>query len=410
MKKISLLFLLIALLSGCNRTDNKTAILLTNIPDIAAYVELFNASHSTYRIELVYADNPANLHKIKSDKAPDIVISKNLNSKKIISSFASLKNLSGKNKLNSSYFYQPLYKLCFYKGEQRLLPVSFNVPAVVYRSDTILEDGSSLTFTPEMLEKEGQLYNSKIDNKNVMGFSAIWEPDFLIDLNHLYNSDFSESSNGDITWNEEALKKSISFCKEISKGNSGYEKERDFLLTYCYDPDYKLLNSGRIGFYFSSLKDFYEMPSSERSTLGIKWFGSSSSIPVKEDIVYAGIPEKSKKQAAAKQFLLWFFNADNQKAIIESTKFKRLQGFGICNGFSSLIAVNENIIPNFYRDLIGNIPPQSFFSFPARLPQNWNTMKDEVIIPWMNNQLAGNANDQKLSTALKTWTLQQEKE
>ena len=79
MKKLFLTFLLtLPLLTSCFLIEENTAKLWTDIPEVAAYVEIFNASQTDYRVELVYEENPADYAKLTSASAPDIVISETL--------------------------------------------------------------------------------------------------------------------------------------------------------------------------------------------------------------------------------------------------------------------------------------------------------------------------------------------
>ena len=105
------IFLSTLLLSGCFLFNQKTAVLSTNIPEVAAYVEIFNASQETFRIVLEYSDKPADIQHLNSEDAPDIVISKNLSSNSVISSFAPLDKLIEKLAFDTSVFYSDLLTL-----------------------------------------------------------------------------------------------------------------------------------------------------------------------------------------------------------------------------------------------------------------------------------------------------------
>ena len=74
-KLLTALILCLPLLSGCFLLEQKTVILWTDIPEAAAYVELYNASQSDYRVELVFSENPVDFDKTGSDQTPDIVLS-----------------------------------------------------------------------------------------------------------------------------------------------------------------------------------------------------------------------------------------------------------------------------------------------------------------------------------------------
>ena len=199
----------------------------------------------------------------------------------------------------------------------------------MYRQETLTDEDTGLTITPEQLKGKAESFNElSTDKFRVKGFIPTWSPDFLLYNAFISGSDFSETEDGSLIWNDSMLEESISFNRDWTENiNSGYMEEEDFTLTYCYDPGYKLLNSGRIGFYYTTLRDFFRIPANDRSTLEFKWLGGETSIPVCEDIVYIGIPAKSKKKNTASEFITWFLNEETQKQLLESSSFKRIRGF-----------------------------------------------------------------------------------
>ncbi len=400
----------IPFLTGCFLIDQKTVILWTNIPEAAVYVELYNASQTDFRVELVYAEDPSEYQRLVSDGAPDIVLSENLASNAIIEAFSPLDKLIEKGRINEESLYADLYSLC--KREHTMvLPVSFNIPAIMYRQDSVSRNHSGIKISPEQLKAESAVFNkSGTERFRVTGFAPSWDTDFLLYNAFAAGSDFSETEEGSLIWNDSKLAESIDFCREWTENiNSGYQEEKDFTITYCYDPGYKLLNTGRIGYYYTDLRSFFTIPAEDRSTLEFNWLGSGTGIPVCEDIVYIGIPSRSRKKKTAEEFIVWMMNENTQKMLLESSQFKRSRGFGICGGLSSVINVNEFIMPTFYKRLIGKIPPQEYLNFPSNLPAEWQDIRSDVIIPWLLDQCSENPETGTLPDMLKTWTLQEQK-
>jgi ABC-type glycerol-3-phosphate transport system substrate-binding protein len=412
MKKFIIIsLLLLPLLTGCFQLEQKTAILWTNIPEVAAYVELFNASQTNYRVELMFAEQPADYQKLVSDSAPDIVISENLASGSIISAFTPLNKLIENEKFAPSVLYQDLYNLGCRENIPYVLPLSFNIPAIMFKQDSLSDNVSGIILSPEQLKIEAEAFNKlSTDKFRVKGFAPSWTPEFMLYNAFISGSSFSETKDGSLIWNDANLTASVEFCRDWTENvNAGFQEENDFTLTYCYDPGYKLLNSGRIGYYFTTLREFFTIPANDRSTLEFKWLGSNSSIPVSEDIVFIGIPSKSRKKKTSEEFLLWFLREDTQKTLIESSQFKRMRNFGICGGFSSIQSVNELVMPAYYRRLIGNIPPEQYLDFPANLPSSWKSIRSDVIIPWLKDRASIKPETGDLAGVLKTWTLQEQK-
>lgn len=404
----SLIFALIS--SGCFLIERNTAILWTNIPEAAAYVEFYNASQSDYRVELYFSENPADFNLLTSEGAPDIVLSENLAANSIIRAFKPLDKMIEEGSLNPDSIYSGLFNLGV-REETLVLPVSFNIPAIMYKQEKPGDEISGLTITPEQLKSGSALFNeSSTDDFRVLGFAPTWTEDFLFYNAIIMDADFAETEDSSLIWNDSNIKASVEFCRNWTENlNSGFQAEEDFTLTYCYDPGYKLLNSGRIGYYYTSLRDFFRIPADDSSTLDFKWLGDAQTIPVCEDIVYIGIPERSRKKKPSEHFISWFLNEETQKKLLESSKFKRIRGFGICGGLSSVKSVNELVMPEFYTRLIGNMPPADYFSFPSNLPVEWPSIRNDVIIPWLSDQCSEEPQTGELSEMLKTWTLQQKK-
>jgi hypothetical protein len=400
------------LFSGCFLIEQKTAILWTDIPEVAAYVEIFNASQTNYRVELVYSDNPADFHKLTADGGPDIVISENLASNSIISAFAPLDKMIEEGRFDPSTLYTNLLNLGVRENIQYILPISFNIPAIMYKQGTLSKEVTGTTINPQQLKIEAQLFNERSTAKfPVKGFVPTWTPDFLLKISFINDSGFAETEDGNLIWNNDNLTSSIEFTRDWTENiNSGWAEEADFTKTYCYDPGYKLLNAERIGFHYTTLRDFYTIPSEDRSALEYKWLGEETSIPVCRDIVFTGIPKQSTKKKTAEAFIIWLLDAETQKTLLESSHFKRTRTFGICDGLSSITSVNQLLIPAHYTRMIGAVPGPEYIDFPKNLPAEWQQITNDVLIPWLLNQNSEEPLAEPLAETLKTWTLQEKKE
>ena len=70
-------------------------------------------------------------------------------------------------------------------------------------------------------------------------------------------------------------------------------------------------------------------------------------------------------------------------------------------------SVNDLVMPDFYRRLIGNVPPQDYLDFPENLPADWMSIRKDVIMPWLLDKSGSKPEKRTLSEELKTWTLQE---
>jgi hypothetical protein len=262
--------------------------------------------------------------------------------------------------------------------------------------------------SPEIIESESSAFNEQNDTSfQQQGFSLLWEPKMLYLVTRLFETRFQETSFGELIWRKEGLQNSIEYFDKWSEDiNGGREKEREFTDKYLYDPGYKLINEGRILFYYTDIKSFFGIPGGKRDNLDFRWIAGEEEIPVMEDILYAGIPKASKNIKAAREFLSWFFQRETQQRLLESTQYKRMRTFGISNGFSSLREINEIELPRYYPALVGHIPPESSFSFPRPLPADWEDLKERVLKPWLLGKVMGMGEYRELEEAIQAWQLQ----
>jgi ABC-type glycerol-3-phosphate transport system substrate-binding protein len=394
-------------MSSCSLLGNDVATLWTDQPEFAAFVELFNTSQSKYKIEIAYRALPARSLATGAE-SPDIVIGYRLTGRNVIGSFSPLARILGKGEIDTSLFYKNLLSTGRHEGRQVLLPVSFDLPVILsQRSGSPVADKQTL-LTLENILSTGKEFNKKsTDTFKIMGFSPLWTPSFMFGVAELLGADFHQTSHGNLAWNERNLQKAIAelrtWVKEI---DGGPQEESTFRDKYLYDPVYKLLESGRILYYYTSLTRYFDLPEVKRKSIEFRWPAEKSRIPVDENILYAGVPARSRNKAVAYVFLKWFFKPETQSQLLDLIRYERIKTFGIGNGFSSLGVVNQRDFPRYYPALLGKIPPAADLLYPKSLPADWGDLKSNVILPWMQRVVLTPSGGQKLENRLKAWRLQ----
>ncbi|MCK5200585.1 MAG: hypothetical protein KAR21_19655, partial [Spirochaetales bacterium] len=297
---LTLGFLIIILLSSCVFKDNSTIILWTDKPEMAAYVEEFNSTQNKYRIEIVYKKEPGAALAL-TDNPADLVVSEFLNSPGTIEQFAPLDSFFGEGKMDLSIFYSGLLELGHKEEELFLLPVSFNLPAVMFNRTTESEDIPSFFMNPSEMENAARSFNGKSDTDfQVLGFSPRWDSEVLFLNAVLMRTEFQLLNTGVLSWNNQklldSLKLSIKWSEEI---NGGMEQEEEFTAKFLYDPSYKLIAENRILFYYSDLVNFFAIPPDKRKNLDFRWLSSADKIPVLGNILFSGIPNGAKNKNGA---------------------------------------------------------------------------------------------------------------
>ena len=379
-----LAFPLFFLFFGCTVQD-KTMEMWTNQPELTAYVEEFNTSQHTYRVKIVYRENPG-ADLLRASEVPDLVLAHGLNSSRFAAILTDLSDLLDPKKggLSKEEFYRDLLALGQNSKQQLTLPVSFSLPAL-YHTQTSVPEGDHLALLDsDTLQSMNKTFNNNGgDDFPVMGYSPRWNAHHLCCQAILYGVNFREGPEGDLLWNKAALEEvKAAVVGWIKNSNGGFEEERRFTEKYLYQPGFKLVRNGRVLFQFTTTNKFYAFPAQERQDLKLLWISDGKKIPVYSDILFAGIPRRGENREAAKNFLAWFLRKETQAGLLESSQFKRIRGFGIAQGFSSLIRVNELDLPRFYPHLIGNIPSEANLLFPRVLPLEWETIREEVLLPW----------------------------
>jgi len=364
-------------------------------------VEYFNTLSADYRVVLCYKPNPAE-SVIGRNRDADLILGPWLNGSAARRHFESLDSLFNREYLNRDDFYSGLLNAGMWEGKQELLPFSFNMPAIVCPTDAISADVSRLTASMEYVRERGTAFNQSVRDRLVrMGFSPLWQPEFLYSAAEIFGVQFRETPEGSVHWNSARLQDMKEFCTAwIDQTNLGYEQDSQFQRTYLYEPMPRLLDSGRILFYMSDSSSLFRNLADQSQEVDFRWLGAENRIPADEEVLFFGIPKGSRSRRGARLFLTWVFQPETQGRLLEINQEKRLDTFGIAGGFSSLRIVNEREFPRVYRQLLGRIPPEEMLVFSKALPVNWGEQKEQIVIPWLVSYVRGRADEELLSQRL----------
>jgi ABC-type glycerol-3-phosphate transport system substrate-binding protein len=395
---LSLFFLLLFL--SCN--NNNTAVLWSDRPEFAFYGEYFNASQDQYKVETRYYDYPAlkladvfskgkfQFPGISGSKreSPDIVAGSWLKSASTRAYFKPLNGYFKDRSLEKEAFYPRLLSMGNIDDKQYLLPVSFNAPMIIFASDKADLISNPFTVDFNEMKKLGKSYNAETRGVYTrMGFSPVWDDNFLFVAATLLNASFREAQP--LAWDAPALERAMEFIFEwILEANSSIQAVDDFTFKYYYNPPAKLALSGRILLSYMDSDIFFTLAEDQRSRLDFRWLAEEDTIPLNERSVYLGLVKNGRAPKAAEAFLRWFFNPQTQRGLLEKSVQLHIQetSFGIAGGFSAMRPVTEQIFPLFYPDLLRHMPPQEFLSPANILPSNWMALKERVVLPYLHDR------------------------
>ncbi len=400
-------------ITGCGQGDTvQTAVLWTDRVEFVSYAELFNAQQSGYRVIVQYRENPAEAVSSAGDEVPDLVIGPWLKNERIRTHFRSLDNLFSGSPLGERSFYRMLLEPGKIQDEQYLIPVSFNLPAVIFSTDNrhLIEDDFILSL--DQIREAGAAFNRKNNRRmfTAMGFSPRWDPVFLYTAGVLRNANFREGESA-FFWNSEALEDTVLWLRDWTASvNDSVTAEDDFQFKYLYSPPVKLITSGRCLFAYTTSHELFSLNPENSRNIEFRWIHGDGKIPLIDGVPYLGMHRKAKNRDAARAFILWFFDEAVQKTLIERAREMDVMNlrFGISGGFSSLRNVNERVFQQMYPLLLGHLPPAAALKSPNILPLQWMDMKEHIIIPYLADAVSAKDGDstESLEERISEWLKQ----
>lgn len=387
---LSLIIILSIITLSCANKSKAPAVIWTDRSEFVAYTELFNLDQDRYTVVVEYRENPASA-LITSKEQPDIVVGPWLKGENTRKKLTAVDYLFNELRIKTNIFYPQLLELGNIRGRQYLLPVSYNLPSVIYSKEKQTSIPGAFTLSLEAIRDLGGAYNTEQGGMyDRMGFSPRWDAEFLYLTARLFNIRFEEHSNL-FSWNANGATDALSFIRTWTKSiNASVRAEDDFAFKYLYDPAHKLVVEGKNLFSYLPSDDLFLIPTEKLKNIDFRWVEKNGEIPVMDEIIYLGLAKKAANLEAAEAFLIWFYNEKNQQRVLERSHDMGLmeQSFGIAGGFSSLKPVTEKVFPLFYPTLLGHLPPANSLSVPRILPNNWEILKEALVLPWLKEQAA----------------------
>lgn len=393
---LSVLFLVLfsEIFCGCAaKNQEKRLVVWTDSRELAPYLEIYNRNHKTKAV-LVYKENlAASIPPVRDEQQPDIIIGNWLKTSKVKKIFAPLDFLFERKYISTSFFYRSLLDSGIVNHKHYLLPVSFNLPAIIFSRENSSKAENSYTISLEQLKKAGTEYNrlNKKGAYTAIGFAPQSSKDFLFTVAQMKGADFREEKNGSLQWNQERLQKTISYLNQwITDVNTSPQTESDFVYKYLSVTDDKRVTSGKTLFAYTTSNSLFQMTPEQLSKIDFRWLEYENYIPVEDSIKMLGIYKKSQKQAEAADFIATFYNSDMQREFLErKTKINAdNRGFGFFGGFSTIRDVTEHVLPVYYTSLLSNIPEAGTLKVYSRKPVNWERVKERVVIPYIEESVA----------------------
>ena len=235
-------FLLPFALAGCGLLSDQTVRLLTDRPEMAAYVERYNARQTDVRVEVIYDEEPARAVREGSAQA-DVVIAQWLASPATMARFDSLADVVKPGRIDPSWFYPGLLTMGSRDNRPFLLPLSFHLPAMIFYKPSISVELPNLSLPLETVRAMGGAFNSTgRSGTAAVGFSPLWSGDFLDDAARLYGVRVRAARSGQPVWDAEALDRTAGYLRAwVADVNGGAAADRSFAERTLVQPPARLL-------------------------------------------------------------------------------------------------------------------------------------------------------------------------
>lgn len=409
------LFFVPAFFTGCGHKDKKyeTFIIWTDREEIVSYTELFNSVQDDVKAVVVYKSRIANsLPPARDEERPDLIIGSWLKNAGIRKYFRPLDGILSADAVDAGTFYAPLLEYGKIAGAQFLLPVSFNLPLVIFskKNENLLTEKYCLKV--DQIRDTAALFNKK-NEKGLwtnMGFGPSWDDEFIYTVSKKFGPCFTEKGNS-FVWDDGKIQLTADYIKNwTTEKNESTTAEQDFEFKYLYTPKYRQIEQDRTLFAYTTSGELFSIPSEQFGVLDYRWLSINGKLPVEDDIVSLGIYKKAQNPRRAEIFIKWFFNGENQRLMLERTDKMNLDtaSFGIASGFSAVKSVNEFAFPIYYKNLMGNLPIEELLSAPESFPARWESLKERVVFPYLRSVIQTDATGetQSMDELLGAWLKQ----
>lgn len=391
-------------LAGCSSQKEKSnrIVIWTDCAEFAQYAEFFNSTHKEDKVVLVYKRNPAlSIPPAKDEFPPDVIVGSWLRTDSTKKYFKNLDYIFSTKKLSSDIFYEQLLDSGKIGYSQYLIPVSFNLPALIFSNDNKHLVPESYTIGLNQIRSTASTYNekNKKDSYIKMGFTPLSNSDFLYLVAKLKGADFREEKS-QIVWNEYCLEEATNFIKDwIVKENSSAQIEQDFAFKYLFMPYYRQVSIGRTLYAYTTSDQLFKVMRDQNLDIGFRWISQEKKIFAEDSLKMMGIYKKSQNQVGATEFINWFCQSQTQQKILERKNKMNLQTgeFGIAGGFSAIRDVTEHILPTYYTPLLTNLPPAQMIQVPQKLPARWISYKTQVVEPYLQSVATSTENSKQIT-------------
>ncbi len=379
--------LLVFLSLGC-QDSRRVTIYADGSPELVDLVDMFNRSQEEYRAEFIY--DPS--HSLGAGKK-DVLISPELNVREYKKRFVSLETLEG------TPFFQTLYQGVregiYEKERLKILPLTLDYLVLVGKT----LPGEGKYYLLENLQEDAKDFNRITKERlSQQGFSPLWSEDFLKALF------YAKVPSPFLIFQEkrpelEALTQELRGWMDTNTG--GLTLDRDFNKKYRYIPDYRLVQSGRIGYVSMPLSRWGTLPDEATEELEAKGLLFDYGIQPLY-ILYAGVLKEGNHKGGI-AFLSWLLNFSTWENYLQVTRAYKDDSFGFLHGVSTSEELNRKLLPKYYPWVDEILPQREEFTPIGEVVPQWNALWAQLVYPNILGAVENSAPPRSLPEEYQSW-------
>lgn len=394
--------LLLGLGTACSQAP-RVSTLYSNIPELALYAEIYNASQTSYRIIPEFHGNPQEL--LMASGSPADMVAGNLKMPpQPLDRLASLDFIFDRSGESRKDYYEGILNQGQHQGVQVLLPLSFNLPLIIGQKDSFPEDWPGVLVEAGDLIAHSSTQNRPQKSPPVLGYSLRWSNLQVESL--LFSSGWTPALTPegalvippDVP---EAFFKTLTSMRDMNGGSF----EDRFTAKYLPGQGLKLLSDRRVIFYPSTLRDHLSLPTGQLDALDFRFPALAGKVWATDDPVMLAFPRGSRQPEAAGDFAAWLMRKKTQIMLLETSADLQLKSFGIAGGLSSLYEITEEHITRTTLELTKPVPGRKDLIFPPALSQDWSEFTGQVLHPWISKKISGTVSE-SLRSSYEGWKAQ----
>lgn len=414
------------LLGSCTQSDTLgrryQTIVATDSPWVPAAIQAYNRTNPEIPVQVHFSQN------LKQDLENDTiridgVISQNLNYPQAQSLFADLTGILSDLGSPARYFLQDSLSYSSSEGFPLALPLAYDLPVAVFlhtpSTSPVPLEGQSIfetwSFEIEDFRSRSQSFSVRTDDRYTrLGYYPGWDREFLLCLSRLSGANFmaDPTIEARLSWDSPGLNQVLEKVRTWQgDGGPNPDQIEEFNRRFAYAPWYRQILDNRVAYRVVRLSEFLALPSEYRSRLQFRWITADGRVPVAENPVYFFLSHNAESTLGVSNFVRWLVSPEGVSQVLETWIDNGQIGIQFLGGIP--IDLRDPVQPReetswekvYYQGI--ELPPNARLSFPPTAPAQWESIIEEVILPWLreemrNSQETGSP-DNRLTKALEGW-------